>query len=439
MIQQKAPEFTADAVLPNGDGGELGSIRLIDYFAKNKWVLLLFYPLNFTFVCPTEIYAFNDRAAEFAALNCQILTISCDSPHSHLAWANTPRPDGGLGKNMMNIPMVSDFTKSIATSYGVLLPNGVPLRGLFLISPLGIVRQVTINDLPVGRSVDESLRLLQAFQFTDEHGEVCPANWQPGSATMKADPKLSNNYFKTVSNTPSTGSNDTTQLQLRSRTTASSGGADSSGLSKMVAGGAEAVSSALQWYTGLLKSSPLQTKAITSLLIGIVGEIFGTAIKTRQTNRPATVQEWVVATGRNLSVRRLACFGLYGYAITGPFFHWWYTTLEKITADLKAACLPDMSNSMSFIIKLAINQLCMTPPFLLFTLAYIQYFLSLDAKRTVDTIKKCFAVALFTNWKVWTVAQAINFSVVPVDYRVLFGNAVALWWNIYLSLVNTQG
>jgi alkyl hydroperoxide reductase subunit AhpC len=112
---------------------------------------------------------------------------------THLAWVNTPRSNGGLGD--IKIPIVADFSKSVATQYGVLLPDGVPLRALFIIDPAGNLRQVTVNDLPVGRSVDEIIRLIKAFQYVEEHGEVCPANWQPGALTMKADPNESKSYF----------------------------------------------------------------------------------------------------------------------------------------------------------------------------------------------------------------------------------------------------
>lgn len=150
-----------------------------------------------TFVCPTEIIAFSDRAAEFAAINCQLIGCSTDSHFTHLAWINTDRKDGGLGK--LNYPLLADKSMSIARSYGVLNEDtGIPFRGLFIIDRKQNLRQITVNDLPVGRSVDETLRLVQAFQYTDEHGEVCPANWKPGSKTMIADPQKSKEYFGKV-------------------------------------------------------------------------------------------------------------------------------------------------------------------------------------------------------------------------------------------------
>ncbi|EIE87578.1 peroxiredoxin-1 [Rhizopus delemar RA 99-880] len=153
--------------------------------------------MDFTFVCPTEILAFSDRIEEFKALNTAVIGASTDSEFSHLAWINTPRKQGGLGE--MKIPLLADKTKSIAKDYGVLIEEaGIALRGLFIIDPQGVVRQITINDLPVGRSVDEVLRLVEAFQFTDKHGEVCPANWKAGEKTIKPSVKDSQEYFNAV-------------------------------------------------------------------------------------------------------------------------------------------------------------------------------------------------------------------------------------------------
>ncbi|XP_055632178.1 peroxiredoxin-2 [Toxorhynchites rutilus septentrionalis] len=190
QVQKPAPAFSGTAVVKN----DFKEIRLDDF--KGKYLVLFFYPLDFTFVCPTEIIAFSDRIQEFRALNTEVVGVSVDSHFSHLAWINTPRKSGGLGN--LEYPLLADLTKQISSDYGVLLDAGISLRGLFIIDPNGIVRQITINDLPVGRSVDETLRLLKAFQFVEKHGEVCPANWDPkGNAdTIKPDPKGSKDYFK---------------------------------------------------------------------------------------------------------------------------------------------------------------------------------------------------------------------------------------------------
>ncbi|XP_015590482.1 peroxiredoxin 1 [Cephus cinctus] len=188
-LQKPAPSFKGTAVV----NGQFKDISLEDY--KGKYLILFFYPLDFTFVCPTEIIAFSDRADEFRAVGCELIAASTDSHFSHLAWVNTPRKQGGLGE--MKIPLLADKSTKIARDYGVLdEETGIPFRGLFIIDRKQNLRQITVNDLPVGRSVDETLRLVQAFQFTDEHGEVCPAGWKPGNKTMKPDVHASKDYFK---------------------------------------------------------------------------------------------------------------------------------------------------------------------------------------------------------------------------------------------------
>ncbi|KAM7009914.1 peroxiredoxin-2 [Tautogolabrus adspersus] len=187
-IGKPAPDFTATAVVD----GQFKDIKLSNY--RGKYVVFFFYPLDFTFVCPTEIVAYSDRAEEFRSIGCEVIGCSVDSHFSHLAWINTPRKQGGLGN--MKIPLVADLTKTIAADYGVLKEDdGIAYRGLFVIDDKGILRQITINDLPVGRSVDETLRLVQAFQHTDKYGEVCPAGWKPGSDTIIPDVEKSKDFF----------------------------------------------------------------------------------------------------------------------------------------------------------------------------------------------------------------------------------------------------
>jgi peroxiredoxin (alkyl hydroperoxide reductase subunit C) len=176
---------------------EFKTVRLSDYRGK-KYVVLLFYPLDFTFVCPTEITAFSDRYDEFAKLDTEILGISVDSEYSHLAWMQTDRKAGGVGE--LRYPLVSDLKKEISAAYNVLDPaTGVALRGLFIIDKEGILQHATINNLAFGRSVDETLRTLQAIQYVQSHpDEVCPANWQPGQRTLKPDPVKSKEFFAAV-------------------------------------------------------------------------------------------------------------------------------------------------------------------------------------------------------------------------------------------------
>ena len=179
LITREAPDFTATAVMPDNTFKE--DFKLSDH--RGKYVVLFFYPLDFTFVCPSEIIAFDKKLAEFKERNCQVIAASIDSHYSHWAWKNTPVERGGIGN--VQFPLVADLKKQIAEDYGVLLGGEVALRGLFLIDRQGIVRHCVINDLSLGRSVDEALRMLDALQFTEEHGEVCPANWHAGEEGMK--------------------------------------------------------------------------------------------------------------------------------------------------------------------------------------------------------------------------------------------------------------
>jgi peroxiredoxin (alkyl hydroperoxide reductase subunit C) len=182
FVGKPAPDFELEGY----SNGQFGKYKLSDY--RKKWVLLLFYPLDFTFVCPTEVLNFSTEAENFSKLNCQIFGVSVDSIYVHKAWVDTKREDGGLGGNL-NYPLLSDLNKGTARDYGILMEEGgVALRGLFLISPEGVVMHATINSLSVGRSVTEALRVLKAFQFVSSHeGQVCPADWEEGKETMTAN------------------------------------------------------------------------------------------------------------------------------------------------------------------------------------------------------------------------------------------------------------
>ncbi|CAN5673983.1 peroxiredoxin [soil metagenome] len=191
-VGQSAPDFTATAVVDQ----EFKTIKLSDY--RGKYVVLFFYPLDFTFVCPTEITAFSDGYSDFSDIDTEILGVSVDSEFSHLAWIQSDRKSGGVGD--LDYPLVSDIRKEISAAYNVLDPEvGVALRGLFIIDKDGIIQHATINNLAFGRSVDETLRVLQAIQHVQSHpDEVCPAGWQPGDKTMNPDPAKSKEFFAAV-------------------------------------------------------------------------------------------------------------------------------------------------------------------------------------------------------------------------------------------------
>lgn len=190
LVSKPAPEFQATAVVD----GQFRTVKLADY--RDRYVVLFFYPLDFTFVCPTEVTAFSDRIAEFKRRNCEVLGVSVDSQFTHLAWINTPRTKGGLGG--IRYPLVADLTKKICADYGVLLDSGMALRGLFLIDPEGVIRHALVNDLPIGRNVDEVLRVLDAWQFFKDHGEMCPAGWTQGAAAIKPSIEGAKEYFANV-------------------------------------------------------------------------------------------------------------------------------------------------------------------------------------------------------------------------------------------------
>ena len=194
-VCSEAPNFEAAAVMPDGSIKE--DFKLSDY--KGKYILLFFYPLDFTFVCPSEIIAHHNRNESFKNKDTQIIGVSIDSQFSHFAWRKTPIENGGIGP--ISFPLVADTTRKIVESYGIANSDGVALRASFLIDRSGIIQHSTVNNLPLGRNVDEALRLIDALQFSEEHGEVCPAGWQKGDTGMKATQEgvseyLSNNSGK---------------------------------------------------------------------------------------------------------------------------------------------------------------------------------------------------------------------------------------------------
>jgi peroxiredoxin (alkyl hydroperoxide reductase subunit C) len=181
LVTKQAPDFTASAVMP--DGSIKNGFKLSDL--RGKYVALFFWPLDFTFVCPTEIIAHNNRAVMFRERGVELVGVSIDSQFTHAAWRNTPVAKGGIGP--VSFPLVADVKHEITRAYGIEHPDGVALRGSFLIDRNGIVQHQVVNNLPLGREVDEMLRMVDALQFFEENGEVCPAGWHKGAAAMKAD------------------------------------------------------------------------------------------------------------------------------------------------------------------------------------------------------------------------------------------------------------
>ncbi|MEQ9115621.1 MAG: peroxiredoxin [Rickettsiales bacterium] len=180
LVGHKAPDFTAKAIMPDNDINENFNLKS---YLKGDIGILFFYPLDFTFVCPSEIIAFNNRLADFASRGAKLIGVSIDSHFTHLAWKNTPVEKGGIGN--IKFPLVADLTKQICRDYDVLVDEEVAYRGTFMIDRHGTVRHQVVNDLPLGRNVDETIRMIDALLFHEQHGEVCPAGWNKGDEGMK--------------------------------------------------------------------------------------------------------------------------------------------------------------------------------------------------------------------------------------------------------------
>ncbi|RZF37695.1 hypothetical protein LSTR_LSTR003106 [Laodelphax striatellus] len=220
-IHKPAPPFSGSAVVD----GQFKEVSLSMF--QSKYLVLLFYPLDFTFVCPTELFAYSDRLKEFREVECEVVAVSTDSEYCHLAWANVPKQDGGLAG--VKVPLLSDKSTKISRAYGVLDDEtGTAYRGLFIIDDRGLVRQVTINDLQVGRSVDETLRLVQAFRHVDKYGEVCPAGWRPGNPAIVVE-ETRRSSTKSKENGDAEGSENSPRPSSRSASLQSSRASEVSG------------------------------------------------------------------------------------------------------------------------------------------------------------------------------------------------------------------
>lgn len=376
-ITQPAPFFKGQAVMPDKQFKE---ISLDDY--RGKWLVLFFYPLDFTFVCPTEILAYSEAATEFKRINTEVLAASCDSKFSHLAWTNQDRKKGGLGE--MHIPMLSDETKSISRSYGVLIDQGedagLPLRGLFIIDPLGILRQVTVNDLPIGRSVEETIRLVNAFQFADEHGEVCPVNWKKGDKAIKVP-----NALKTYEEVQKD------KLKEEKRLVGTSG--EVMHLIKM----------------------PYQilNYAISGSIEAIVGDIIGSIFFNRR--RPAAV-----------TLERIVKVGLYGGLIRGPILWIWHNILRDYIGYL----MKGLNQTSKDVILFLVDRILFAPPFVFATVWLTQL---IESGIAVDeNTSRLYAFALMTNQQIWAIGKIIMYQL-NRESKVVLYHVLSIVWHIYLA------
>ena len=353
-------------------------ITLDDY--KGKWLVLFFYPLDFTFVCPTEIVAFSEAAAEFKKINTDIIAASCDSKFSHLAWTNQDRKKGGLGE--MHIPMLSDETKSISKDYGVLIEEGedagIPLRGLFIIDPRGILRQVTVNDLPIGRSVEETLRLVNAFQFTDEHGEVCPVNWKKGDKAIKV-PNALKTYEEVQKDKPKR--------------------------EKKLEGTSGEVMHLVRTPYQILNY------AVSGGIEAIVGDIIA-SIFYRRRSPPITVE-------------RIVKVGLYGSLFRGPVLWIWHVVLKDYISYLYR----ELNQTEKDIISFLIDRIFYAPAFVFGTVWLTQ--LIENGVTVDDNTKRFYTFALLNNQRIWGIGKIIMYQL-GREAKIILYHILSIVWHVWL-------
>ena len=347
-VRANAPNFTASCI----DKKTKTTLTFSTF--KGKYLVLFF--VNFTYyVCPTEITSFSDRISDFNQINTQVICGSCDSSYVHLAYVNTPRNKGGLGD--VNFPIISDYDKKICTSYGILTDDGVPLRALFIISPQGKILHITINDLPVGRCVDEILRLVKAFQHYDEHGELCPANWKPGHKAIKV----------AKATTRSTVGEGVTEGNAATSTTVTQ--SDEILLSTLA-----------QKYHEYKTVYPLASAMLTSCVVACAGDLIASVLRgvvgTKRLGRfgayrlssrlpGKTAAVAAKSGGEVFSMKRFVSFGLYGLLIRGPVNHWRenlrLSLKNYFPTDLSFKPLKEQSLSLIWLCQLIIDRLIFTP------------------------------------------------------------------------------
>lgn len=336
--------------------------------------------------------------------------MTCDSKHALLSWINASKGES-LKDSLqtetflsdIDIPLISDFNRQLAAHFGVLIPNaGSTFRGTAIISPDGVIKYLSSCEVNVGRNIDELLRLLSAFQFSEEFHELaieCPANWSPDESTNTVETI----YYKEFRVKPS----------IRNKVKA--------GLFSLK----RLFVSLFDQYNSILCDQPLLTKALTSGVICALGEVLASLVKNQSRNK------------RNLgylSLRRIILHASYGMLVSGPIYHLWYNLLDQVSLSTRKETTKLLRQRRSVGLKVLIDQFVFSPIFLLVTLFYLKYFRRLDAKYAVRSIRNHYFVALLTSWKLWIPANVINFNAVPVNYQVLYGNLVSLWWNIYLSM-----
>ena len=411
--------------------GALTKLPFSAYFGRNIWLILVFIPTQTPHINRTDIIALNERQLECNALGCQIVVVSSEQHYSILAMLNGSYPShlGGINKPI-KIPIIADNNRQLKSIFPVQRGD---TRSLYLVDPKGAVRHYSISCDSVGVGVDESIRLLKAFQFTDVHGEVCPINWTPGNKTIVPNVNDSKEFFS--SNSINEDHENITRISFSLPTSPSSRTLFekiSAYIDSMKQAGSSNIARCITAYDRQLVTNPLRTKVITAAALAIAGEII-----TSSFNLKNPVSRWLsnalaLPTGaeddraNTVTIQKVICAGIHG-GISGAVYHYWFQLLAKLMEYNK---YPHLAKYIP-LIQLAIDQLVMTPAFTLFTMAFMHF--NKDNMSSIwSHIKRQYSISLIVTWKKYLVMQGVNFLFIPQHRQVLFGDLTKLFWKIFL-------
>ena len=413
------------------DGG-VTKLPLSHYFNDNIWLIFVFVSSQTPHVNRTDIIALNERQLECNAFSCQIIVVSLEQHYSILAMLNGAYPShlGGIDKHI-KIPVISDNNRKLTSIFP---SQRADTRSLYLIDPKGVVRHSSISCDSIGIGVDESVRLLKAFQFTDLHGEVCPINWTPGKKTIVPNAHDSKEYF--ASSTPSNAASE--NISRISYSLHIPGGPSTLSLFEKISRyisvikqtSYNSIERCAAAYDNQLITNPLRTKVITASALAIAGEIITSAVNV---NNP--VSTWLsevlalpIAEGNrtnDITVQKVVLAGIYG-GISGAVYHYWFQLLAQLMEYNKN---PHLAKYIP-LLQLVVDQLVMTPVFTLFTMAFMEF--NRDNSSSVwSRIKRHYSVSLIVTWKKYLVLQGVNFFLLPQHRQVLFGDLTRLFWKIF--------
>ena len=440
-VRDKAPIWTANAIMPSTKEKKL--LSLSQY--NGRYVVLIFISTSFKSLSLSEIISYSKRQIEFDAINCQLIIVCNDSYYTILSCINNFEEEG---LKDLKIPIVSDFNMRVVKQYGMLHDDAI-MEGIVLISDNGIIRHISINH-NTGDNIDEVVRLVKAFQFTDKNGEVCPVNWNPGDATIRATPTDSRDFFSQSLKESTSDNSDRTSVRLRTTreyTPLEEAQMQSTllRLQRIIGSSSDyiltRIKNLIETYNRNLRERPLITKAITSGVIAVISEGLRIYITKRklaynlttstQKNHQIMNPQDILSLSRasTFSWQKLVTMGSFGCLVSGPLHHYWYKFLDHIVANKLSVPM-----RIKLLVKVAIHQLALTPSFLYFTLGFMKFLACHSTTSTYNTIQALYIRTLFTNWKIITLFQAINLgNIIPQSHKVLVNDLINMWWYSYLN------